>query len=653
MDRQAARKALFTPCRSKEELDRWIRVFLHIRLPDRVVATEPPDCSNSSPLDMIWTLYDHALRNDTEGWRRTMAYAARFSGKTLGAAILETMIVLHTGRNIAHMAAIKDQSRKAQEYVKNFFFRPYFRDFVVGDNSTEVVVVAYIHKKDKTVLNDKEFQELSHSEQALYDRKENYIRIIACTMQSANGQHVEFFVVDEVDVIEKKNLRAYDQAKGGVPTSRGNMEAMTLFTSTRKSRVGKVQEEIDRAPKSGLRLIHWNIIDITEPCKPSRHLPEQPKQTYWISDADVKHITDDEYNSLPDSEKSRFYSREGYAGCKRCPLFAACKGRLATEQVGAVGDFKDGGTALLIGIDDVIDKFKDATPEFITTEYLCRKPDTSGLVYPRLSPEIHKKSANEIAKMVNPDAPPIDEKHKLIRYLAEQGCTFTTGMDFGYNHLFAVVTTAIWGNNAFVVDAIGLPRQELDDKLALTEHLKQLNSSIYADPEDAGSIATFKRRGYRMKEWSKGAGSVKSGIDIVRTKLYSKALGATLYFLSGDPDIDTLFKHVQDYHFTTGPDGRFTETPDETNDDYPDALRYDIMNVFGKNGGLKNTNLGLSQVPKANLEHWTTRVENENRRAMGDMVRALTGQTKPTDAEKSADSNGSTRIKKGSFFWDG
>lgn len=647
MDKAAVRKALFTPCRSKEEMDRWIRVFLNIRFPDRIVSDE----STSSPLEMIWQLYDHAVRNDTEGWKRIMAYANRFGGKTLGAAVLETMIVLHTERNIAHMAAIKDQSKKAQEYVKGFFSRPHFMDFVEGDNSSEVVVVAYIHKRDGVVLTHAEWEDLPPSEQLWFKRKENYIRIIACTMQSANGQHVEFFVVDEVDVIEKKNLRAYDQAKGGVPTSRGGMEAMTLFTSTRKSRVGKVQEEIDRAPKTGLLLLHWNIIDITEPCPPSRHKPDEPKQTYFINDADVKHITEAEYDALPDSDKTKWYSAEGYAGCKKCPLFAACKGRLATEQHGKVGSFEDGGTALLMPISEVIDKFRDATPEFITTEYLCRKPDTSGLVYPRLNANIHKRTANQIARMVDPDSK-VETKAELIRFLAEKGARFATGMDFGYSHLFAVVTFAIWGNLAFVVDAIGLPQQELDDKLTLTEHLKLWNSTIYADPEDPGSIKTFSRKGYKMKDWSKNSGSVKAGIDIVRTKLYSRALGATLYFLADDDDIALLFKHVQDYHYTTGPDGKFTEIPDDTNDDYPDALRYGVMNVFGKDGGLRNVHTVATSVPKVNLEHWTEKVERYNRNVMGDIVRGLTGQPSLTTEAEKANEN-PNRIKKGSFFWDG
>lgn len=622
MNRAATRKALFTPCKSKQELDRWIRVFLNIRLPDKIVSDE----SNTSPMNMIWDLYDRAVRNDTEGWKRSMSYANRFGGKTLGASILETVLLLHTGRNIIHMAAIVDQSKKAQEYVKGFFDRDHLRDFKVGDNAKEIVIVAYIHRKTGVPITLAEFDKLAPAKQEEYKRKDNYVRIIACTMQSTNGQHGELFIVDEVDVIEKKNLKAYAQAKGGIPTSKNGMTAMTLFTSTRKSRIGKVQEEIDNAKKTGLVLRHWNIIDITEPCKPSRHQPEKPKQTYWINDASVTHIDDAAYDRLPETERSKWYAKEGYAGCQSCPLFAACKGRLATEQSGTVGAYEDGGTALLLPITDVIDLFRAATPEFITTEYLCRKPDTSGLVYPRLSEDIHLKTPAQIAEMVLGEPSTIETKEELISLLVHAGARFASGMDFGYNHLFAVATVAIWGNLAFVVDATGKAQQELDDKLYLTEHLKALNSAIYPDPEDAGTIATFKRKGYRIKEWSKGPGSVKAGYEIVRAKLWSRGPGATLFFLKcGDPELDLLFKHTRDYKFSVDVAGSYTDVPDEDNDDLPDALRYVIMNIFGKNGGLKD-NLGLIQVSAAHKEmHWTEKVKKMNNSLLTNVVSSLTG----------------------------
>src|SRR4051812_83939 len=105
------KKVLFVPCESKQDLQTWIRVYLDIDFPDCIVSEE----SNSSPMDLIWEIYDKARKNSDETFSRVMAYAARGTFKTLGASILEILTLLHLGRNIGHMAATKDQSERSQE----------------------------------------------------------------------------------------------------------------------------------------------------------------------------------------------------------------------------------------------------------------------------------------------------------------------------------------------------------------------------------------------------------------------------------------------------------------------------------------------------------------------------------------------------------
>jgi hypothetical protein len=643
-DMQLMRKGLFTPCTTREELAQWLRLYLKIRLPDRVVSDE----SNFSPFEMVWELYDRLRRNDLEGWSEVMVYASRFSGKTLGAAILEVLTVLHMPRNIAHMAAIENQAKKAQEYVKRFFNYPILREFVYGDNAREVKVVAHIHNETGVPLTDREFNKLQPTSQTPYRRHEQYIKIVICNMAGANGDHVELMVVDEVDVIPRQNIPAYHQAKGGIPVGSRGLTAMTLFTSTRKSRIGLVQQEIDDAARSGLVLKHWNVVDVTEPCKPSRYLPEQPKATYYVNDGEVRHITEEAYSLLAPVERQKWYAAEGYAGCKTCPLFPACKGRLATHQSGTVGDFKDGGTALLVKISpDVSSKFRSNTPEFITTEFLCRKPDTSGLVYPRLKDDVHFKSPMEIAEMVaGRPMPQIGDKAALLKMLYDKGARFYTGMDFGFGHLFAVATIAVWGNIAFVVDAIGQSRLELDDKIAVCEHLKQWNCSIFGDPEAPSDITTFKRKGYKMVEWDKFQGSVKAGIEIVRMKIHTNSVGPTLFFMSGDPMIAALFDSLTKYRFTTDAAGNFTEEPEDDGDDFADALRYVLMNVFARKGAIKATHTPEAKASPPPDQAEAARRAHQN--WMSDHVKSLTGES-----TSDSSSGPTTTIKRGGFLWDG
>ena len=81
--------ALFVLPETKEDLHQWIRVYLGINLPAVIVD---PD-SNSSPMDLVWELYDAARMNKPE-YSQVLAYAARDSFKTFSAAIFEMLCVV-------------------------------------------------------------------------------------------------------------------------------------------------------------------------------------------------------------------------------------------------------------------------------------------------------------------------------------------------------------------------------------------------------------------------------------------------------------------------------------------------------------------------------------------------------------------------------
>jgi hypothetical protein len=453
--------------------------------------------------------------------------------------------------------------------------------------------------------------------------------------------------VDELDVIPKQNIKAYDQAKGGIPVGRDGVTAFTLFTSTRKSRVGLVQKEIDNASSTGLVLRHWNTIDVTEPCPPSRHLPNGKPAVYYINDGLVKHIDQAAFDILPDPEKPKWYAEPGYEGCAKCRLFPACKGKLATRQKGVVKSFADGGTALLVSITEIASKFRANTPEFVTTEFLCRKPDTSGLVLPRLAEATHFKSAQQIAALVVGEdtddgrARGVADKPSLIRFLQQVGARFYTGMDFGFSHIFAVVTIAVWGRYAFVIDAVGQSGLEIEQKIDLVQYLKDWNCTVYGDPEDPSAIKSFKTKGFKMIPWVKGPGTVNGGIEILRTKIYSIGAGPTLFFLEGDPMIAACFKQLAEYSFKVDAKGDFSNVPEDVDDDFCDATRYAVMNVFGKNGSLKGDQTKSSIV----AEEAAPPAPQTHGAWIADHVRQLTGESiqevqQPTQT-----------IKKGGFYW--
>jgi len=562
---------LFTPCATKEHLSRWVQTFIGIHFPDAVVCEE----SNSSPMDALWTLYSKAISNDDEDFSRVMSYAARGTYKTLSASVLEVALVLHTPRNIAHLAATQDQSGKAQSYCRDFFAKPYLCDFRMGQNIKKIDVCRFSNERTGIHLTEKEWQVLSDDEKTLFERKDNYIQIVTLTLQGANSAHTELLVVDEVDTVPTQNRGAYEEAKH-IPDPRNGLNPITLLTSTRKFSYGLVQKEIDEAAKSGLKVFHWNAVDVAQACTPDRHKPELPKVQLYVNDSELTTVSEEAYSKFDVAMQSKFTQHEGFGGCATCSLFSVCKSRLATHQTSK--------SPLLKPITWLRNRLKEVSTGMALTQIMCRQPDSTGLIYPKLDRAIHVKTASEIAQMVTGrTAPQHLDKGTLLRILVDRGCKFVSGMDFGFTHPFSCITMAVWGQNAFVVDCVSRSGLELDDKVAVCEHLRVLNPTIHADTEAPADIETFKRRGFQMKGAIKGRGSVKSGIEIVRMKIQPALGPPTLFFLAGDPDVEFAFQQLKMYHFVTDEGGNISDEPEKVDDDSADAARYGIVGTFAPN----------------------------------------------------------------------
>lgn len=570
------KRCLFIPCESKEDLHTWIKVYLNFDMPDIIVHPE----STSSPMDFIWEIYSKAREDNDPTFTRVMGYSCRDGYKTLSASILEVLLMAHCGRSTGHLAALETQAGYALGYVKNFLSKPFLKEFVLGDNKREIELLRYEDPITGYSYTEKEYKSFGSTVQNNLVKYHNYIKIVICTKAGANGLHAPSMVIDEVDLAKADG---YQEAQL-IPGPWGVKHAITTLVSTRKSSFGLVQKEIDAATRSGLQIRHWNIIDVTEACPTERHKPDEPKIDLWVNDDDLSFYEESSFKLLDEKIQAKYVKTEGYSGCKVCPLFAMCKGILATKQK------KEKSVLPIIDlkkpINHVIDAFRKVSPEMAQAQLMCRKPETTGLIYPKLSKEFHMMDANKMWEIINgfPPRTPVT-KEQIINQLIQKGARFYSGMDFGWTHDFAVVTGAMWGNYCFVIDSIAVPGLELDDKMLACEKLRPLDPVIFADPEDPASTATFRRKGhFKMRAWSKDKGSVKAGIEIVRTKLKPAIGGTTLFFLKGDEGCENLVTQLSKYHFKLDAQGNITEEPDKDQDDSCDALRYMIMNVFANKG---------------------------------------------------------------------
>lgn len=639
-EQQLKRRILFTPLDTKEALHDWIHVFLGFDIPDCIVD----ETSNSSPMDSIWEVYNRCRLNEEEGFRRILSYASRMSFKTLGASILEVLMLFHLNRSVAHMAAIEGQAKKAQEYVKKFLRLPILREFVVGSNQRKVEIVRYVDRAGN-IISPKEWAALTTDlERDAYEQKSNYMAIVICTMAGANSEHVPFMVIDEVDVVT--NPAAYREAQA-IPDTFEGMSPVTLLTSTRKVSFGLVQNEIDRADDTGLQIRHWNIIDVTQKCPEKRHRPDLPKLPIYRSDETLRAISEEAHSLLDPKQKEKYVKDEGYSGClSNCKLFAVCKGRLATHQKSE--------SKLLKRIVDTQAQFAEFSPDMAKAQLLCWKPSTEGLIYPRLDRTVHILTAAQIAERIMGE--PYDKKmnkYQLINLLKTREVEWYCGMDPGFTHNFATVVGVRDGANMYIIDAFSYNDHELGEMLEVFEtKLKPYDPVIYPDMARTDIIKTLRRHGYKPRHWDKGKGTVLGGIEVMRLKLWPAIGQPQLYFLAEDEGVAHLFNKLSQYHWKRDAVGNLLmEEPDKVDDDECDAIRYMVMNVFAPKGRVTVTKAEERNplaVPTPKMQdkavrqyHWEqlmrhSGMEIEEGKAVGD---------DDPDAPKA-------RGKKGGFVWD-
>ncbi len=604
------RQIFFSRCKTKEDLHNWIQIFLDIDLPGEVIS----DTSTTSPMDFMWELYSKAIDGKDESYTEVLTYAGRDCGKTLLASIMEILAIFHLNRSVIHLAAIIAQSDKCVEYVRKHLDKPILKDFFVGAKNKRISEVVW-YQGAESRLSGREFDALSDIDKNNYQRKSYYIKILVATMQSVNSDHTSLMVLDEAEVFPSPKII---QESAGVLTSGENKELpIRLLTSTRKFAGGIVQDIIDQSSVKGTQIRHWNIIDVTENCPVTRHLPEEPKIPIYVNEKTLAAVSEESFNNLSIDKQKDFEQHEGYSGClKKCKIFAACKGNLATKQTSR--------SKFLKPISLVQTKIQGNSPEWVKAQLLCLKPSTEGMVYPRIDRDLHAISASEMARKLTGNDSINDNvsKGELIEIMRNHEGYFTGGMDWGFVCAYGGAVAFVDGYRMFVIDAWEISGLELSEKLEVADKvMKPYNcQAIWADTAYPDHIKTFQRNGFKMKQWQKNAGSVLAGIEITRMKL-NPTYGAEpqIYFLRDDPGCELLIKRIASYKWKTDAIGNPTTVPDKTDSDLLDAFRYMTMNTFAPKGRLMTAEGGFSNnynssiiTPDSGPKNWMQKIIQEN-----------------------------------------
>ena len=167
------RKLLLTPCQTKQEFKNWIYYHLGLSLPDVTVSRY----SDTNPLEVIWEVYRICvLKQNPENIQELLYVAGRGSGKTLGMAIAELMILLHDSRDVVHVGAIQNQAERCYAYQKSFLYNRKLKPVVMPPDVPDEARILEKANMSKSVFN------------LGYDKVT--IEVIPCTLKACNGPHV-------------------------------------------------------------------------------------------------------------------------------------------------------------------------------------------------------------------------------------------------------------------------------------------------------------------------------------------------------------------------------------------------------------------------------------------------------------------------------
>ena len=577
------RRLLFTPCKTKEDLHSWICYFLDLDLPDSIVD---PD-SNCTPLEMVWYCYNHIVHApENDDVSRVLFFAGRFGGKTLAEACIETLLLVHSWGDLTHLASIERQSRDCVTYVGRFFSLPLMRGIISASTKTEKAATRYVPLDPKfPILLPKEWKELSQEDQLQYQEVTNKLEVLVASIQSVNGKHTALLCLDEIEIIP--SIEAYKEAKLiPVPTRRpdgSEISNLTVLTSTRKYSFGIMAKEIEGAQESGLVVKHWNTLEVTERCPASRHLPDEPKVPMWICDDTLSAIPQDQYDALSGPEQKKYYSHLAYSGCTtKCRMLAVCRGFLATNQTST--------SKFLKPIKYIQNQIRSNSLEKVQSQLLCRKPSSQGLIYPAFSKGRHQIPPAVAYEKITGSPCPNQEmsREEFLTWALESKIgEWFGGTDWGTTHVTAHIMGLKFGNMMFVCKVFAAPDLDPSEKIDALDPFIKYGAVWFPDVEDPAMVKQMKKK-VIVRKWNKGAGSVDSGITIVKMKLNPVLAAAPdLFFVRDpkeDPLMDMLITHMSEHHYKLDMAGQPTKNVSDEDKDLPDALRYMVMNVFNLAG---------------------------------------------------------------------
>ena len=349
------------------------------------------------------------------------------------------------------------------------------------------------------------------------------VEILSGTIRGLNSPHPHKFHFDEVELSDWASLQeAFSMAR-----SSKKIKGQNFITSTQKYAQGVMGRLINEATERDLKVYTFCIWETIE--------------------------------QIPEDRKEEFR-------------------RIFPEAPEEVYTKKDSG---FISIDDAIRAKRNLDPEVWEAQWLCLRPERTGLVYPFENIE----GLNLI------DSKKFELDKYAPVYIAE---------DFGYSedHPDAILLVQVnSGKQMVVFDEIysrGKSWREIEPEVV--RHLDEWGSKSgrdlristlegwFPDPADPAEIDDRIHSGARVQtQTDPEMRKIDNGIPIVRRLIIDRQVKVVSHCTE-------LIGELLSYHYRRNADGTYADVPDKKFDHGPDALRYLIVNLFplGASGGLSD-----------------------------------------------------------------
>lgn len=561
---------LFKKLESAEQVKNWAKFFLELELPLEITDPE----STSSPLDAIWQVYETFKNNSGDVNPGYILMSCREGMKTVSVSILEVLLLLHFQLDIGHAAAVEDQSAVALGYITGFVLT--IQPLLDTAGWTPI-------SENKRLIK---FQTPQSFGTHVFNGKQPFIKIVICNKKGMNSLHSNVLFLDELDLADPAALK---EGKFITSYSKG-IYGVKVYLSTRKYAFGNMAAAIDQAPAMNYKVLRWNVLDVTERCPPTRHLPEGKKEDRYVQKSlPLVQISPEEHAQMPDVEKDKFtLLKDVYEGCRSCVLLPVCKMRLAEKVSTATGGFYK-------PIVSVKQSFVENDPDSAEAQLLCWKPGSEGLVYPRFNNvSLPGKESNVLglkeayARLMGPNSKTNVNEYDLLYELKNAGIKIVAGVDWGYTHDFVIIIMALLKNGeVWVLDCYAAPGLEFPDMMnaAMTLRDKYDPEKWWCDQAQPSHVKSFNKNRMKSPKFTK---DVMGGIEALRSKI-STGDGRKLFKIIGTINAAKVTTAIQKHRFKLDGQGMVTLEPDDTRGiaDICDAARYIGQNEFPVRGTQK------------------------------------------------------------------